>query len=154
MHARFSFGLLFVFPFLWHISHGDSGGPVFQYDEFGEPVLVGIITGSEGCGIKTYPIIAERTWPYYDFIPSESVIFTNNTEPVFSPDVNLPLPTDDGSGEETIQSDSNSDPTADPASDSVPVGLIIGATFGAVVLVALVFIIPTVAYLTVKNRKP
>lgn len=153
---------IFLFP---DVSHGDSGGPVFQYDESGEPVLVGVVTGSDGCGISLYPTIAERIWQHYKLISFDSaIVFTNSTEPVFTSNTYLPSITDDGSGDSDDDDNDDNDNDNDDISDGkneeaddddsnpTPVALIIGSTFGAVILITLVFVITIAACVNLRNR--
>lgn len=51
-----------------HDSLGDSGGPMLQLDDTGEPVLVGIVSTGKGCGQAAYPGVYLRTGAHADFL--------------------------------------------------------------------------------------
>lgn len=60
-------------------SNGDSGGPLFQYDENDNPILVGIVVSGLGCARAGYPGIYVRVSSHGGLIPTDGVTLANES---------------------------------------------------------------------------
>lgn len=61
-------------------SQGDSGGPMIQYTESGEPILVGIVSSGAGCASRNFPGIYVRTAAFGTWMERDtSMVFTTAT---------------------------------------------------------------------------
>lgn len=68
-------------------SFSDSGGPIFQYDREGIPVLLGIASFAYKCGLERIPTVYVRVSPFvFDFFPTEDIILTNTTDAFILPE--------------------------------------------------------------------
>lgn len=52
-------------------SLGDSGGPMIQFDDRGDAVLVGIVSTGIGCGNSSFPGVYLRTGAHADFLTDD-----------------------------------------------------------------------------------
>lgn len=73
-------------------SQGDSGGPMIQYSDSGEPVLVGIVSSGRQCALPDFPGIYIRTAAFSTWMETDtSLVFsrTTATSPIFMPSTSL-----------------------------------------------------------------
>lgn len=59
--------------------HGDSGGPILQYDGDGQPVQMGIISFQLGCGEPRIPGVSTRTSAYVEWMAAKGAVFTRSS---------------------------------------------------------------------------
>lgn len=73
--------------------NGDSGGPIFQYDDVDRPVLVGVASIAVQCSTTDVPTVYVRTSAFIgSFIPDDGVTLTNNTVAYVLPVANRTYP--------------------------------------------------------------
>lgn len=78
--------------FLFKIgSLGDSGGPIFQYDAMGAPVVVGVLHGAYGCARGRYPSVFERTSAHVGFFLRHGIKRSYDAVAVFAGDDFVPV---------------------------------------------------------------
>lgn len=65
--------------FLFVNSQGDSGGPVIQYDEAGNPVLVAVVSFGVGCARPQFPGVNTRVAFYRDWFERIGMDFIAST---------------------------------------------------------------------------
>lgn len=77
---------LLTLLFLWS-SPGDSGGPVFQYDNTGVPVLLGIASLAYKCSSQNVPVVFVRVEPYLStFLGDVQLTLSNSTDVYILPE--------------------------------------------------------------------
>lgn len=65
---------------------GDSGGPVFQYDSNGDPVLIGLVSFGDGCGNANSPGVNVRVSHFEEWLRRKGADFEVSTDaqPVYA----------------------------------------------------------------------
>lgn len=94
---------------------GDSGGPMLQYDEAGNPVLVGVVSFGFGCGHAGYPGVYVRTSPYGLTLERHGIIKSEDAVAVFH----------------------------DETSTGLMIGIIVGAIIAVIAVIVAVILIVT-----------
>lgn len=79
--------------------HGDSGGPLLQFDASGRPVVVGVVHAGRGCAEPNYPAIYMRASSYIQWMGSVGAQFEVASEPQQSLDMSSPVPLEPESSE-------------------------------------------------------
>lgn len=86
----FFFCIASDFSILRLCSKGDSGGPLFQYDENDEPVLIGVASIAVRCSTERFPAAYVRTSMFIDsFLPGSEIELTNSTTAIILPEEGL-----------------------------------------------------------------
>lgn len=77
--------------------NGDSGGPIFQYDELDRPVLIGVASIAVECSTTEVPTVYVRVSAFIGpFIPDDGVTLTNHTVAYVLPEANRTYPNGEG----------------------------------------------------------
>lgn len=134
-------------------SIGDSGGPLFQYDENDEPVLVGVVSRGVGCADADFPGIYVRTATYADFLDLDQVKRTESTDEVMFNDQEL-APTGPPNSEESKPTGDINDNVETPAKKDtgMPVGLAVGIAVSVAAALLLVVGLPC-AFLAMRGTR-
>lgn len=72
--------------------NGDSGGPLFQFDNAGNPVLIGTVNAGVACGLFNYPAMFMRVSSYVGWMQSIGAEFTTSSGAKQELDTSSPLP--------------------------------------------------------------
>lgn len=72
--------------------YGDGGGPLLQFKEDGQPVLMGLTSGGEGCALAGFPGVYMRTAPFVPWFKKVGADFKTTSKAVQVYDELTPFP--------------------------------------------------------------